>query len=270
MAVITKDLGAATAYAYAVSKGYTGTEEEFATEIANGATYAQNAAESATAAETAQGKAEDAQDAAEDAAESISSSAAQIATNTSDISELKSALNTVEQALDYSDLKNAFDGNLYNGYWTQFGNRTSYNGDVCPYDQIECPENASVVVIGHTAVTGITYFISYFDAAGTTRLRRDTGSGTSYTGKSPRGTKYVTFTFEKTGSLTKDDISALSLPSKSTAVIATGSISGLSFIRYGVPIASFHESDTASIEVRISTVAVFMSVPSLNSMMSME
>ena len=30
MSTITKDLGIVTAYGYAVSKGYTGTEEEFA------------------------------------------------------------------------------------------------------------------------------------------------------------------------------------------------------------------------------------------------
>jgi hypothetical protein len=50
MSAIDKDLGMATAYAYAVSKGYTGTEEEFAQYIANVGQNAQAAAESAESA----------------------------------------------------------------------------------------------------------------------------------------------------------------------------------------------------------------------------
>ena len=50
MSAIDKDLGMATAYAYAVSKGYTGTEEEFAQHIANVGQTAQAAAESAESA----------------------------------------------------------------------------------------------------------------------------------------------------------------------------------------------------------------------------
>ena len=69
MAITTNDknLGHATAYAYAKSKGYTGTEEEFAELMANYATVAESAEESRQAAEAAQGKAEDAQAAAETA-----------------------------------------------------------------------------------------------------------------------------------------------------------------------------------------------------------
>lgn len=47
MAVIIKDLGMVTAYAYAVSKGYTGTEDEFAELMASYADVAEQAAESA-------------------------------------------------------------------------------------------------------------------------------------------------------------------------------------------------------------------------------
>ena len=100
--LIMKDLGVATAYGYAVEKGYTGTEEEFAELMASYATVAQDAAHSAeqaaesatnahnseinagtseghaeqskldaqaakNAAETAQGKAEEAQGKAETA-----------------------------------------------------------------------------------------------------------------------------------------------------------------------------------------------------------
>lgn len=44
------DLGLVTAYAYAVSKGYTGTEEEFATLMASYATVAEAAAAAAAQA----------------------------------------------------------------------------------------------------------------------------------------------------------------------------------------------------------------------------
>ena len=55
MSTITKDLGVVTAYGYAVSKGYTGTEEEFAELMASYATVAEEAAQSAsTASEKAQ------------------------------------------------------------------------------------------------------------------------------------------------------------------------------------------------------------------------
>lgn len=57
MSVITKDLGVATAYGYAKSKGYTGTEEEFAELMASYADVAQQA-------EAAAQDAEDAKDAA--------------------------------------------------------------------------------------------------------------------------------------------------------------------------------------------------------------
>ena len=50
--MIIKDLGAVTAYAAAVEKGYTGTEEEFATLMASYATVAEEAAESAESAST--------------------------------------------------------------------------------------------------------------------------------------------------------------------------------------------------------------------------
>lgn len=57
MSVITKDLGVATAYGYAKSKGYTGTEEEFAELMASYADVAEQA-------EAAAQDAEDAKDAA--------------------------------------------------------------------------------------------------------------------------------------------------------------------------------------------------------------
>ena len=60
MAVIRKDLGTVTAYAYAVSKGYTGTEAEFAELMASYAEVAEEAAQSASDAENAAERAEQA------------------------------------------------------------------------------------------------------------------------------------------------------------------------------------------------------------------
>ena len=50
MATLRQDLGPVTAYAYAVSEGYTGTEEEFAEVLANFADSAEQ-----VAADAAQG-----------------------------------------------------------------------------------------------------------------------------------------------------------------------------------------------------------------------
>jgi len=80
-----KDLGMVTAYAYALSQGYTGTEEEFAEGVLASAEYADNAQASATAA--AQSKTD-----AQAAASSVQASAQQIATNTADIADIKSDL----------------------------------------------------------------------------------------------------------------------------------------------------------------------------------
>ena len=58
MATITKDLGIATAYGYALSKGYTGTEEQFAQLMASYATVGQQAAQSAANAQSSAENAE--------------------------------------------------------------------------------------------------------------------------------------------------------------------------------------------------------------------
>ena len=99
MSTIIKDLGAATAYGYAVEKGYTGTEAEFAELMASYADVGQTAVDAKdaavaanTAAQSAKTAAQTAQTGAETAAASVSESAAQIATNASDISQLKSEL----------------------------------------------------------------------------------------------------------------------------------------------------------------------------------
>lgn len=72
-----KDLGMVTAYAYALSKGYTGTEEEFAELMASYATVAQEAAQSASnAALSASGAADSAAAAAGSATDAGNSASA--------------------------------------------------------------------------------------------------------------------------------------------------------------------------------------------------
>lgn len=63
--MITKDLGMVTAYAYAVSKGYTGTEEKFAELMASYASVAQEAVDAALAAAHSAQAAEFARDTAQ-------------------------------------------------------------------------------------------------------------------------------------------------------------------------------------------------------------
>ena len=81
MAAIIKDLGAVTAYAYAVEQGYTGTEEEFAELMASYADVAEDAAESAAAAEQAKEDAVTAKTAAEAAAATATTKASAAATS---------------------------------------------------------------------------------------------------------------------------------------------------------------------------------------------
>ena len=123
MANVTKDLGGATAYAYAVSKGYTGTAEEFAELMADLVNAKDDAEASASDAEaygagtrggTAvtstdgayQNNAKYYKEQAQQSAQSISQSAQQIATNTSDIADLKEDINQIT-----SGTSNLFDIN---------------------------------------------------------------------------------------------------------------------------------------------------------------
>lgn len=71
--MITKDLGAVSAYAYAVEKGYTGTEEEYAELMASYATVAEQASQSA---QTATEKAQQASASATSASQSASTASA--------------------------------------------------------------------------------------------------------------------------------------------------------------------------------------------------
>lgn len=105
MSVITKDLGAATAYAYAVEKGYTGTEAEFAelmADYANVGQRAEDAADSAlesksaaqTAAQTATNKASEATQAAQTATTKATEAQADADAAALDASQAMSAAST--------------------------------------------------------------------------------------------------------------------------------------------------------------------------------
>ena len=96
MSVITKDLGAATAYAYAVEKGYTGTEAEFAELMADYAEVGQraedaadSALESKTAAQTAATTAATKATEATTAAQTATAKAAEASTSASTATSAK-------------------------------------------------------------------------------------------------------------------------------------------------------------------------------------
>lgn len=113
MATVTKDLGIATAYGYAKSKGYTGTDDEFA----------QAMLDMTTAVDDAQQYAQDAEDAKDDAqasAESIEQSATQIATNTSDIADLKEDLNVIEEVTIVKSSEQIVTDILPDLTWTEY------------------------------------------------------------------------------------------------------------------------------------------------------
>jgi hypothetical protein len=94
MATVVKDLGAVTAYAYAVEQGYTGTEEEFAQLMASYADVAEDAAASAQAAAASEAAAS----ASEQAAKSSETAAAGSASSASaDAATASSAASTATQ-----------------------------------------------------------------------------------------------------------------------------------------------------------------------------
>ncbi len=115
-----------------------------------------------------------------------------------DTTELKNTLSDVKSELSYNGIGNYFDGVLYNGYWDGSGAIVDYSDlDVCNLNKIPCKEDDNIVIVANTSVEDLTYFISYLND--TTRIQRDTGTGTIYEGKAPAGAKYVCFTFEKRG-----------------------------------------------------------------------
>ncbi len=124
MATIEKNLGIATAYGYAKSKGYTGTEEEFAQAMKDMTDAVDTAQENAENSEAwAVGKRNGTDVPSTDVAyhnnakyyaEQIGSSASQIATNTQDIADLKDDLGQV----DLMDLFEMGSININNAGWT--------------------------------------------------------------------------------------------------------------------------------------------------------
>ena len=108
MSTITKDLGVVTAYGYAVTQGYTGTEEEFAELMASYATVAEQAAQSAeTAEEAAQAAAQAVLDA--NAAKEAARQSATVAANSAQ-SASGSASSASQSASSASQSANAASG----------------------------------------------------------------------------------------------------------------------------------------------------------------
>ena len=89
--VITKDLGAVSAYAYAVEQGYQGTEEEFAELMARQATVAEEAAASADAAAASERNAQASEQNAAASATAASGSATAASTKASEAASSASA-----------------------------------------------------------------------------------------------------------------------------------------------------------------------------------
>lgn len=118
------------------------------------------------------------------------------------------AVGELKDDLIYSELLNVFDGQLSNAYWNSSGVLISYNGDVCNTNKIPCKEGDIVKIITDPVISDVALFVSYFDSTGTTRVRRDTGTSTTYEGVAPTGASYVCFTFEKSG-LTKDSFNSV-------------------------------------------------------------
>lgn len=104
MTVIRKDLGTVTAYAYAVSKGYTGTEAEFAELMASYAEVAEEAAQSASAAAASASAA-----AASAASLTVDSAMSDSSANPVQNKVINGALTDVKSALASKALENGTD-----------------------------------------------------------------------------------------------------------------------------------------------------------------
>lgn len=113
--------------------------------------------------------------------------------------EIEDELSDVRQDLTYSEIGNSFDGLLSNAYWDSSGSLIAYNGDVCNTNKIPCKEGDVVEIITDPVIADVALFVPYFNSAGTTRVRSDTGTGTAYKGVAPANASYVCFTFEKSG-----------------------------------------------------------------------
>jgi peptidoglycan/xylan/chitin deacetylase (PgdA/CDA1 family) len=91
---MSKDLGMADAYAFAVSKGYTGTREEFAELMASYADVADDARASKEAAETAQRASESARDTAQASAQTATTKASEASQSATQASQSASTATT--------------------------------------------------------------------------------------------------------------------------------------------------------------------------------
>lgn len=196
MTVIRKDLGTVTAYAYAVSKGYTGTEAEFAELMASYAEVAEEAAQSASAA-----------------AASASAAAASAASLTVDSAMSDSSTNPVQNRVitsEITDVKSAIGDTIYDLTEISLTTITGYavTGTVgqtvsisqsanWKYAKFSCDGGDSFVVntymASNTAVTGYVYFTDSSDKILSVQV---TPTGTQqYSGNkivtAPSGTAYI-------------------------------------------------------------------------------
>jgi hypothetical protein len=137
MSEIRKNLGGVTAYAYARSKGYTGTEEEFAQLMANYATVGQTATEAAEQATTKAGEASTsatnaatAASAASASATAAAGSATQAASSATAAQAAQAAAEQVAESIpeDYNELSEDVD-NLKNAFEILVENSISENLD---------------------------------------------------------------------------------------------------------------------------------------------
>ena len=185
MATVVKDLGAVSAYGYAVEKGYTGTEDEYADLMASYATVAQNAAASASQAE--------------EAAQSVSDSAAQIAKNTADIERLNAGVNVLfdfhKQNLTWSEISTLVKGGEMSEIFpvasqiedTWEATQSSYNVTF-PWDVVHYANNGDMFLKWHYSPPEAVQFdapeaIYYFDGteqAGTYHILIGSDWGTGW------------------------------------------------------------------------------------------
>lgn len=121
---------------------------------------------------------------------------------------VRTQITDLKEDLKYSGIGNAFNGKLLNSYWNSSGELVAYSGDVCNAEKIPCKEGDKIKLFSDPAISDVTLFVPFFDSTGTTRLKRDTGTGTDYEGTVPEGASYFCFTYEKDG-LNKDNFNSV-------------------------------------------------------------
>ena len=139
--MITKDLGAVSAYAYAVEQGYTGTEAEYAELMASYASVAQQASQSAQTAQTAQQTASTKASEAQQSATTANMAANGALLGLSTVQDVIGVLTWAEQNAEY---QLTADTEIIPGkvYWTRSGSGTS--ADPYVYTPVAVPVAADL------------------------------------------------------------------------------------------------------------------------------